>query len=144
VDVFWIGVPERLWAEVEAVIAVPERRFRYPGRKRFEERLVLEGILTVLQWGIPWRALPRQPGRPSGKTCWRRFDEWQRLGVWEQLVERLQGQLAEAEAIVWEQAIADATIVPAKRGAARSAKVLQIGAARRRSSTSPATVAASR
>jgi len=32
---------------------VPERRFRYPGRKRYPERACLEGILTVLRWGIP-------------------------------------------------------------------------------------------
>jgi transposase len=137
-------VPDSLWAELEPLIPRPARRFRYPGRKRYDERACLEGILYVLRWGIPWRALPREPGRPSGNTCWRRLDEWQRLGVWAQLVERLQARLAEAEAIAWERAIADATIVPAKRGAARSAKALQTVGDRPRSSTSPATAAASR
>jgi transposase len=71
---FWMEVPETLWREVEPLIPVPERRFRYPGRKRFSERACLEGILTVLRWGIPWAQLPNTSGRPSGKTCWRRFD----------------------------------------------------------------------
>jgi transposase len=125
-----VVVPDLLWREVEPLIPVPQRRFRYPGRKRFSERSCLEGILTVLRWGIPWAELPRVEGMPSGQTCWRRFDQWQRAGVWAQLVERLQGQLAEADQIDWERAIVDSTIVPAKRGAARSAKTLPIGAVR--------------
>jgi transposase len=142
-SVLQMHVPDRLWEELEPLIPRPERRFRYPGRKRYDERACLEGILYVLRWGIPWRALPREAGKPAGNTCWRRLDEWQKLGVWAQLVERLQARLAEAEAIAWERAIADATIVPAKRGAPRSAKALQIEADRPPSSTSPATAAAS-
>jgi transposase len=134
-SVLRVRVPDLLWRELEPLIPRPQRRFRYPGRKRHDERACLEGILYVLRWGIPWRELPREPGKPSGNTCWRRLDEWQQAGVWEQLVERLQLLLAEAEAIEWERAIVDATIVPAKRGARRSAKALQIAAAPPASST---------
>ena len=112
-----VVVPDLLWEELRPLIPVRPRRFRYPGRKRYEDRDVLERILVVLRWGIPWAALPAEAGKPSGKTCWRRFAEWQRLGVWEQLVERLQARLAEAELIEWGRAVADATIVPAKKGA---------------------------
>lgn len=117
-----VQVPELLWAEVESLLPVPERRFRYPGRKRYPERACLEGILTVLRWGIPWKALPQTPGRPSGKTCWRRFDEWQRAGVWPLLVERLQARLAAEGKLDWQHAMLDSTIVDAKKGAPRSAK----------------------
>ena len=123
-------VPEALWREIEPLIPVPARRFRYPGRKRFSERACLEGILTVLRWGIPWAELPKGAGMPSGQTCWRRFDEWQRAGVWPRLVERLQTRLAKADQIDWQRAIVDSTIVPAKRGAARSAKTRPIAAVR--------------
>jgi transposase len=132
---FWIEVPETLWREVESLIPVPERRFRYPGRKRFSERACLEGILTVMRWGLPWARLPNEQGRPSGKTCWRRFDQWQQAGVWPQLVARLQKRLAQADQVDWERAIVDSTIVPAKRGAPRSAKTLPTGAVRPQSST---------
>lgn len=131
----WVEVPETLWCEVEPLLTVPERRFRYPGRKRYSERACLEGVLTVLRWGIPWRELPQLPGRPSGKTCWRRFDEWQRAGVWPLLVERLQRRLAKGDQLDWERAIVDSTIVPAKRGALRSAETLPIGAGLPASST---------
>jgi transposase len=140
----WVEVPEMLWREIEPLIPVPERRFRYPGRKRHSERSCLEGILTVLRWGIPWRELPRQPGGPSGNTCWRRFDEWQKAGVWPQLLERLQQRLSNGNRINWERAIVDATIVPAKRGAPESAETLPIAAVRPARSTCAATVAARR
>jgi transposase len=132
---FWIEVPETLWREVEPLIPVPERRFRYPGRLRCSERACLEGILTVMRWGLPWAQLPREQGRPSGKTCWRRFDQWQSAGVWPQLVERLQRRLAKADQVDWQRAIVDSTIVAAKRGAPRSAKTLPTGAVRPQSST---------
>lgn len=117
-----VRVPGVLWFEVEPLVAVPERRFRYPGRKRYADRACLEGILTVLRWGIPWKELPQSEGRPSGKTCWRRFDEWQKAGVWAQLVERLQGRLAAEGKIDWQRAMLDSTIVDAKKGAPRPAK----------------------
>ena len=131
----WVEVPETLWREIEPLLPVPVRRYRYPGRKRFSERLCLEGILTVLRWGIPWKELPQQAGRPSGKTCWRRFDAWERAGVWAQLVERLQQRLVQAGEVDWQRAIVDATIVRAKRGAAKPAETLPIAAVPARSST---------
>ena len=118
----WVVVPEALWREIEPLIPVPERRFRFPGRRRYPERACLEGILTVLRWGIPWRELPRLEGRPSGKTCWRRFDAWQKAGVWPQLYERLQARLAAEGKIDWQRALLDSTIVDAKKGAPRPAK----------------------
>src|SRR5213076_3096052 len=70
-------VPDRFWVEVEPLIPRVERRFRYPGRKRHDDRACLEGILYVLRYAVPWQELPRQQGWPSGQTCWRRFHEWQ-------------------------------------------------------------------
>src|SRR5262249_7265001 len=81
-------VPDRFWRELEPVLPKIERRFRYPGRKRHDDRACLEGILYVLRYGIPWRALPRLAGLPSGQTCWRRLDEWERAGVWPVLMLR--------------------------------------------------------
>jgi transposase len=112
-------VPDRLWAEVEALIPRVERRFRYPGRKRVSDRACLEGILYVLRHGIPWRALPRLEGLPSGQTCWRRLDEWERAGVWALLLPRLQRLLVEADGVDWSRVIVDASLVDAKRGARR-------------------------
>jgi transposase len=113
-------VSDRLWSEVESLIPVVERRFRYPGRKRVSDRACLEGILYVLRFGIPWRALPRLEGLPSGQTCWRRLDEWEQAGVWPRLMARLQQLLVEVDGLDWSRAIVDASLVDAKRGARRS------------------------
>lgn len=137
-------VPEALWEEIEALIPRPERRFRYPGRKRWDERACLEGILYVLRWAIPWKELPRIHGFPSGKTCWRRLDEWEKAGVWSALMGRLQARLEDADAIDWQRAIADASLVTVKKGAPRRARAPQTVAGPRQSSTSAVTLAASR
>ena len=114
-------VSDRFWLEVEPLLPRVERRFRYPGRKRFDDRACLEGILFVLRFAVPWAELPRLEGWPSGQTCWRRFREWQRAGVWEQLLLRMQEVLAEEGLSDWSRAIVDASLVEAKRGAVRSA-----------------------
>ena len=113
-------VPDRLWVEVEPLIPRPQRRFRYPGRKRHDDRACLEGILYVLRYAVPWAELPPVEGWPSGQTCWRRFHEWQRAGVWERLLSRMQELLAQEGLSDWSRAIVDAALVDAKKGAARS------------------------
>src|SRR5919106_1147532 len=114
-------VPNRLWVEVEPLLPRVERRFRYPGRRRHDDRACLEGILYVLRYAVPWQELPRVEGWPSGQTCWRRFREWQRAGVWGRLLARMQ-ELFEREGLPdWSRAIVDASLVDAKKGAKRSA-----------------------
>ncbi len=63
--------PDELWAEVEPLIPVRQRRRRYPGRKAIPDRLVLNGILHVLHTGIAWEDLPQEYGYGSGVTAWR-------------------------------------------------------------------------
>jgi hypothetical protein len=55
-------ISDELWAEVEPLIPVRERRRRYPGRKAIDDRLALNGILHVLHTGIAWEDLPREYG----------------------------------------------------------------------------------
>jgi transposase len=77
--------------------------------------------LYVLRYAVPWAELPPVEGWPSGQTCWRRFHEWRRAGVWERLLGRVQ-ELSSAEGLIdWSRAIVDASLVDAKKGAARSA-----------------------
>lgn len=66
-------IDDELWAEVEQLIPVRGRRYRYPGRRAIPDRLVLTGILHVLDTGIAWEDLPQEYGYGSGVTCWRRL-----------------------------------------------------------------------
>ena len=112
----WI-VSDKLWELVEPLLPKTERRFRYPGRKRFPDRQALQGILFVLHTGIAWTQLPAELGFGSGVTCWRRLDQWQRAGVWEQLHALLLARLRAAGELEWSRAIADSSQVQAKKGA---------------------------
>src|SRR5215472_9828305 len=76
-------LPDELWEIIQPLLPPPKpRRFRYPGRKRIDDRKALTGILFVLKTGIPWEYLPVEMGCGSGMTCWRRLHEWQQTGVW--------------------------------------------------------------
>jgi transposase len=117
----WI-VSDELWELFEPLLPKKERRFRYPGRKRLDDRLALQGILFVLHTGIAWQHLPAELGFGSGVTCWRRLDEWQRAGVWEQLHALLLARLRAAGEIEWSRAVADSSQIQAKKGAPKRAR----------------------
>ena len=115
-------VSNELWELVEPLLPKKQRRSRYPGRKRLPDRQALSGILFVLHTGIPWMHLPQELGYGSGYTCWRRLDEWQRAGVWEQLHALLLARLRAAGEIEWSRAVVDASHVQAKKGAPKRAR----------------------
>ncbi|GAA3572265.1 hypothetical protein GCM10022295_62510 [Streptomyces osmaniensis] len=78
-------VSDELWAVIEPLLPKHERRYRYPGRKRIDDRKTLQGVLFVLYTGVQWEYPPQELGFGSGPTCWRRLAEWQEAGVWEEL-----------------------------------------------------------
>jgi len=129
-------VSDGLWARLEPLLADPPRRFRSPGRSRYSPRVCLEGILYVLFTDTPWLEVPyRELGLPSGETCRRRLEEWIERGLLEQALEVLQGELADAGRLDWSRVIIDASLVEAKKGAAKSRG--RSGARREAVSTSP-------
>ena len=115
-------LPDELWQEIEPLLPPHPPRTSKGGRPPVDDRKVLAGIVFVNRTGIPWQMLPSEVFGVSGSFCWRRFDEWQRAGVWPQLVLRLQGRLAAQGKLDWQRALLDSTIVDAKKGAPRSAK----------------------
>src|SRR6266576_3854553 len=121
-------VSDELWERFRLVLPVKERRFRYPGRKRFDDRLALQGILFVLHTGIGWEHLPQELGFGCGMTCWRRLRAWQEAGVWQRLHELLLAELHAAGEIEWSRAIADSSHVQAKKGARKRVPARSTGA----------------
>ena len=121
-------VSEELWELFEPLIPRVERRYRYPGRKRIEDRKVLTGILFVLKTGIAWEHLPQELGCGSGMTCWRRLQEWQQAGVWQALHELLLAKLNEADRIDWSRAVVDSASIPAVLGAPKPVPAPSTGA----------------
>jgi transposase len=131
----WL-LEDELWELIEPLLPQRPRRFRYPGRRRLDDRLVLQGILFVLHTGISWEHLPQELGFGSGMTAWRRLHEWHEAGVWGQLHRLLLERLQAAAEIDWSRAVIDASYVQAKKGAAGSARARSTAAGRASSTTS--------
>jgi transposase len=90
-------VPDGLWERIEPLLPKKPRRFRYPGRKPFDDRFALQGVLFVLHTGIGWEHLPQELGFGCGMTAWRRLRAWRQAGVWEKLHELLLAELHAAD-----------------------------------------------
>ncbi len=59
-------VDDELWELIQPLLPRRTRRYRHPGRRRLDDRCVLNGILFVLTTGIAWQRLPRELGsRPA-------------------------------------------------------------------------------
>lgn len=106
------------WQQIAAHLPNPPPRPK-GGRPRADARAVFEGILWILWTGAPWRALPSK--YPSPSTCWRRLRDWEEDGTWLRLWRTFIGDLDECEQLDWSESFIDATFVPAKKGARRSA-----------------------
>ena len=86
------SLPDELWERIEPLLPVHRNTHRFGGgRPRVPDRQVMDAIFFVLRTGCQWRALDGT-GICHGATAHRRFQEWQRAGVFEAL---------------WTQALAD-------------------------------------
>lgn len=118
-------VSDDFWEIVRPVLPVVERRRRYPGRKRVDDRACLEAIMYVLKTGCQWAMVPAEVTGCSGKTAWRRMDEWDKAGFWDELHDRLLAELNSQDGIDWKTGVVD--------GAAQRAVFGGTSPARRRS-----------
>jgi transposase len=122
-------VSKELWQQLQPLIPtfVPSSKGG-PRKRTVSDEAALNGILFVLQTGIPWEDLPQSMGFGSGMTCWRRLRDWQSVGVWEQLHHAMLIRLREHDQIDWERASIDGSTVPSPRGANKQAPTQPIGA----------------
>jgi transposase len=137
-------VTDELWELVEPLLPAPQRRYRYPGRKRLDDRAVLDGILYVLHAGIAWEDLPQQLGYGSGMTCWRRLRDWNDAGVFDQLHQLLLARLQAADQLDWSRTVIDGSHVRALKGGTRPAQARSTAHAQAASTTSSPTPVGSR
>ena len=125
-------VSDELWAVIEPLLPAEPPKPK-GGRPRLSNRKCLTGILFVLRTGIGWEDLPQEMGCGSGMTCWRRLQEWQAAGVWQQLHQVWLDRLGQANQIDWSRASVDSTSVPAPGGAKPPARTRRTAANRARS-----------
>jgi transposase len=109
--------PEELWELAAPLIPPPPRRARGGGRRRTDDRAVLAAIVYVTQAGCSWWKLPGALFGVSRPTAHRRFAEWTRAGLWEQLHHAILDRLGAAGAIDWSRAVVDSIAIRAEKGA---------------------------
>ena len=107
------------WLLIADLFPVKEMT-RAGGRPPVPPRPCLEGILWVLISGARWKDLPTH--FPSPATCWRRLHEWTRTGVFQKAWARLLHRLDGLKSVRWDEAMADGTFAPAKKGGVASAR----------------------
>jgi transposase len=99
------------WERLEPLL--PPRK---AGRRRKDDRRMLNGILWKLATGVPWRDLSDRYG--PWQTVYTRFWRWTRAGVWDRLFAAVQQQADAAGQIDWELHFVDGTVIRAHQHAA--------------------------
>lgn len=104
---------EEQWTLVAPLLPGSPRRDGR-GRPRKPDRDILEGILWILKTGAQWNELPRE--FPPYQTCHRRFQEWARLGIFEEVLRVLAEHMMERGKLKLEECFMDGTFASAKKG----------------------------
>jgi transposase len=106
-------IPDELWRRIERLIPVEPPK-PYGGRPRVDDRRIMAGILYRLRTGCQWQALPKDFG--SGPTCHRRFQQWERAGVFERIFKELVRYYDGRRGIQWQWTALDSATVKAPKG----------------------------
>ncbi len=89
-------VSKELWRQLQPLIPSFTPSVKGGARKlNVSDEAALNGILFVLQTGIPWEDLPQSLGYGRGMTCWRRLRDWNANGVWQRLHQAMLVRLRE-------------------------------------------------
>ncbi len=122
---------------------------RQAGKRRRDDRQIINGIVWKLATGAPWRDLPERYG--PWQTVYTRFRRWTRAGVWDRLLAAVQRQADAAGHLDWALHFVDGTVIRAhqhaagaKGGTPRQKRLAAARAASRPRSTSGRKAAASR
>ena len=77
-------MPDWLWEQIEPLLPDPPSHPLGCHRPRLPDREVMNAILLVLRTGMQWNAL-NATGLPNSSTTHRRFQEWERAGVFHEI-----------------------------------------------------------
>ena len=110
-------ISDEKWAIIGPMLAKISTETR--GRKRKDDRLMFNVILWLMKAGAPWRDLPPEFG--PWKTAHKRFLEWAKLEVWDNIL-RMLSINADPEAIIIDATfiLGCTNTVPAQKGALQS------------------------
>jgi len=118
-------IPDELWDEFKKILP-REKPSKTVGRPIVLYRKVLDGILYVLRTGCQWKMLPKEYG--SGSTCHRRFQEWNKLDIFNKMWIKLLKVYDKEVGINWTWQSIDSISIKSPLGGPRQEIILQIGA----------------
>jgi len=90
------------WEFIEAVLPDKVR-----GKKRVDDRRVIDGIFCALRTGVPWADLPGEYGPPT--TVYNRFDRWSHAGHRDRIMEAVADDV--------DTGLVDSTVIRARHSA---------------------------
>ena len=102
---------ESEWARLAPLL--PRRK---AGKRRKDDRRVINGILWRLATGAPWRDVPERYG--PWQSVYTRCRRWRRAGVWDGMLAAVQQQADAAGELDWGVHFVDGTVIRAHQHAA--------------------------
>ena len=139
-EISFAEVPDELWERVRVWIPKRRQRDSKGGRPPIEDRRAMNGILYRLRTGCQWDAIPSEFG--SRSTCYRRFVEWTKAGVFKMMHVEMLLLYDEQRGIDWDWASLDSASVKAPKGGTSRVPIRPIAQSSERSATSSPTGAA--
>ena len=109
-----MDLTDEQWIVLEPLIPKPRRRSDGRGRPWKDTREVLNGVLWILRTGAPWHDMPDR--YPPYQTCHRRFQQWARTGVLEQVLKALAEDLRVRGGLDLSECFVDGMFIAAKKG----------------------------
>jgi transposase len=103
----------RMWERIRLLVPAHPEHTR-GGRPFADDFRCFLGIVYQLRNSIRWNDMPKE--FPSGVTCWRRFDTWNKAGVWKRIHEIIVEELQAAGLLDLNELAIDATFVEARKG----------------------------
>jgi putative transposase len=106
-------VSDDLWELLRPVLEERDPQPRM-GRKRMDQRPILDAVIFRLRSGCQWNHLPKE--LPDDSTVHRTFQRWVRNGVLEQIWAKLVSACDELDGVDWRWQAADAAMGKARFG----------------------------
>jgi transposase len=109
-----MDLTEEQWKIISNILPPDATREDKRGRPWSDRRAAFDGILWILRTGAPWKDLPERYG--AYQTVHRRFQNWVRSGVLEQVLLAVAQDLKNRGGLDLGECFIDGTFVPAKKG----------------------------
>jgi transposase len=110
-------LPEALWQRIRPLLPPPPPRPRGGVPRQIPDRNCVAALIFMTRTSTPWSLLPaKELGCGSATTCWRRLDEWAKVGVFERLQVLLLDALGAAGRIDLDRVSVDSFSLRAVKG----------------------------